>query len=293
MKAMWKIMREGACEEALLAVDLYNQPRQTRRLEGYLVHMHIAWTYLLQAEFKRDGTDNRYRLPNGRLDRIDGEPKTWDLARSVAERWPNSGAVRKNLELTIGLRNKVEHRFHEATLIATSGYAQSLLLNFEEELISEFGAPCSLGEQLRFPIFVGSITALGNTRLDELQAKLPASTRDFLAHFESGLSPAVAKSQQFEFRINLVPKTSPKIGADRALTFIRASDLSPEQLTNLETLGRSGTVVVREQIRQVVNVDLLNPTAVVNAVQKRIRYKFNMWHFTQSWKALGGACQPF
>lgn len=55
MKATWKIMLEGAIDEALHAVDLYNQPRQPRRPEGFLVHMHIAWLYLLQAEFPHAG----------------------------------------------------------------------------------------------------------------------------------------------------------------------------------------------------------------------------------------------
>src|SRR5205823_5515704 len=136
-----------------LAVDLYNQPRQPRRLEGFLVHMHMAWLYLLHAEFRRDGVDFRYRLPNGRFERVDGEPKTWDLQRSVQQRWPAANPVRKNLELTIALRNKIEHRYHEAINIATSGYAQALLLNFEDELSSTFDPKYSLGEQLRFPIF--------------------------------------------------------------------------------------------------------------------------------------------
>lgn len=89
------MMLEGARDEGLLAVDLYNQPRQPRRLEGFLVHMHIAWVYLLQAEFTRDGIDYRYRLPNNRFERIDGEPKTWDLKKCVSERWPDE---RRTLE---------------------------------------------------------------------------------------------------------------------------------------------------------------------------------------------------
>src|SRR5438477_13123763 len=101
MRAAWRVMLDGAIEEALLAVDLYNQPRQPRRLEGFLVHMHIAWLYLLHAEFRRDGVAYHYRLANGWFERVDGDKKTWDLARSVAERWPDGGAVRVNLELTI------------------------------------------------------------------------------------------------------------------------------------------------------------------------------------------------
>jgi|SRR5215216_5527160 hypothetical protein len=38
------------------------------------------------------------------------------------------------MELSIGLRNKVEHRYHEAINVVAMGYAQALLLNYEKEL---------------------------------------------------------------------------------------------------------------------------------------------------------------
>ena len=290
MRANWRIMLNGAREEALLAVDLYNQARQPRRLEAFLVHMHIAWTYLLQAEFQRDGTDIRCRLPNGRIERIDGEPKTWGLTRCIDERWKDESAVKKNLEITIGLRNRVEHRFHEAIAVATSGYAQSLLVNFEEEMTARFGPTYSLGGELRFPIFVGAITALGTARLKDVRGELPASTRNYLAGFESGLNPEVLADRRYEFRINLIQKLGPKGDADQALTFVRESDLSDEQRSAMETLGRAGTVVIREQIRPVANAGLLKPTAVVTEVANRIPFKFNMYHFTQAWKEL--RCRP-
>jgi hypothetical protein len=290
MKASWRIMLNGAIDEALLAVDLYNQPRQPRRLEGFLVHMHMAWLYLLHAEFRRDGVEYRYRLPNGRFDRVDGEPKTWDLQKSVAERWPTTGAVRKNLELTIALRNKVEHRYHEAITLATSGFAQALVLNFEEELTSAFDTKYSLGEQLRFPIFVGAITALGNARLEELRAGLPRTTRDFLARFESGLDPTIAADQRYEFRIQLVPKTGPKSQADRAVTFVREADLTGEERKVLESLGRTGAVVVREQTRAVANSGLLKPSMVAQLVEERIPFQFKVHHVVRAWQ--NTQCRP-
>jgi hypothetical protein len=283
-------MLNGAREEALLAVDLYNQARQPRRLEAFLVHMHIAWTYLLHAEFQRDGVDIRCRLPTGRFERIDGEPKTWGLSRCIDERWHNEDATKMNLQITIGLRNKIEHRYHEAVAIATSGYAQSLLVNFEEEMTNVFGPAFSLGEDLRFPIFVGAITALGTARLAELRGKLPPSTRDYLARFESGLDPAILADRRFEFRINVIQKLGSKADADQALTFVRESELSHDQRTALETLGRSGTVVIREQIRPVSNAGMLKPTAVVAEVAERIQFKFNMYHFSRAWKEL--RCRP-
>lgn len=279
-------MLGGACEEAILAVDLYNQPNQPRRLEGFLVHMHIAWTYLLHAEFHKDKVDYHYRLPNGRFEKIDGEPKTWDLSRSVAERWLDTDPVRKNIELTIALRNKIEHHYHEAIALVTSGYAQALLLNFEDELTSKLGAEYSLGDRLRFPIFVGDITPLGNTKINELRDNLPRNTRDFLARFESALTPEITQDQRYEFRITLVPKIGAKTEADRAMSFVRESDLSDEQKRAFETLGATGNVIVREQVRPVASADKLKPTTAALRIQEQIPYQFGVSHFVRAWKTL-------
>lgn len=290
MKAVWRIMLDGARDEALLAVDLYNQPRQPRRLEGFLVHMHLAWLYLLHAEFKRDRVDYHYRLPNGRYDRVDGEPKTWDLLKCVSVRWLDAGPVRKNLELSIALRNKVEHRYHEAITVATSGYAQALLLNFEEELTSAFGMDQSLGEQLRFPIFVGSITAVGQAKLQELRNTLPRDARDFLARFEADLDPAVTSDQRYEFRINLVPKLGPKSQAEAALTFVRESDLNEEERKALQDLGRGGAVIVREHTRPIASAGLYKPTRAAALIEERLPFRFGTHHVVRAWKNLG--CRP-
>ena len=252
--------------------------------------MHTAWLYLLHAEFRRDGVDYHYRLPNGRFERVDGEPKAWDLQKCAIERWPDQGPERSNLELTIALRNKIVHRYHEATAVAVSGYAQALLLNFEEELTAMFGPKMSLGEKLRFPIFVGEITALGESRTKEMQGRLPRDTRDFLANFASGLDPAIANDQRFEFRVTLVPTLGSRTGADRALTFIRESDLSDDEKSTLRELGKSGTVVVREQTRAVASADKLTPSQVVEQVGKRIPFVFHMGHFVRAWKKI--ECRP-
>jgi hypothetical protein len=262
VKATWRIMLEGACDEALLAVDLYNQPQRPRRLEGFFVHMHLAWLYLLQAEFRRGGVDFRFHLPSGRIDRVDGEPKTWDLQRCVVERWQSDGPIRKNLELTISLRNKIEHRYEAAITAVTSGYAQALVLNFEEELTSAFDPSYSLGAMLRFPIFVGSLTGLGAAKMEELRAQLPKSTSNLLAHFEADLDPAIAQDQRYEFRINLIPKLGPKSSTDRAFSFVREDELTDEQRPALSAIGQTGTVVVREQVRSVSSAGKMKPATV-------------------------------
>lgn len=286
MKALWKTMLDGASEEALLAVDLYNQPSQPRRLEGFLVHMHIAWTYLLQTEFRKDGKDYYYRLPNGRFEKVDGEPKAWDLSRCVEERWSDASPVQKNLELTIALRNKIEHHYQEAITLVTSGYAQALLLNFEDELTTKFGEGRTLGDRLRFPVFVGDITPLGNTRIKELRGALPKKTRDFLARFEAGLAADIAQDQRYEFRVTLVPKTGAKTEADRAISFVRDTDLTEEQKKAFQSLGTSGNVIVREQVRPVASADKLRPSTATTKIQEQIPFQFRVSHFVRAWKKL-------
>ncbi len=68
--------------------------------------MHLAWLYLLHARFVRDEVDFRCRRDNGRVERVDGEIKTWELARCLRAAYPDErGTVRCNVEFFIRLRN--------------------------------------------------------------------------------------------------------------------------------------------------------------------------------------------
>ncbi|MBN9159103.1 MAG: DUF3644 domain-containing protein [Microbacterium sp.] len=60
---------------------LYNDSAESRSFEGFVIHMHLAWLYLLHAEFLRDGVDYRYwdLQRKNRLLKIDGEAKRWEL----------------------------------------------------------------------------------------------------------------------------------------------------------------------------------------------------------------------
>ncbi len=285
MRATWRSMVEASRQEALQAADHYNRPKRDRSLEGFLVHMHIAWLYLLHARFKRDGIDYRY-WKGRRLDRIDGEPKTWELRRCIQERWSANDPVRKNLELTIALRNKIEHRYQEAISAVTSGYAQALLLNYEEEITATFGNKYSLGDELRFPVFVGTFTRDGVAKILDAQRQAPSKIKKFLADFDASLDPSIAQDPRYEFRIHLVPKTGPKTEADMSVTFVREEDLTEEQRETLTDVGRGGTVLIREKQRAVANADNLKPKAVVEAVQASIPFEFHMGHFVAARRRL-------
>jgi hypothetical protein len=232
--------------------------------------MHRAWLALLRARFERDGNDDAHK---------------WDLARCIEERWDADDPVRKNLELTVAVHDRMQHRDEEAVAAATSGYVQALLLNYEEELTSTFGAEHSVADDLRFPVFVATFTPDGVDRMIRAQESLPEELAKVLA--DSRDDPT-ANDQRFEFRLHLVPKQGPPSEADVSMTFLPEEELSEEQRETLAELDRSGTVIVRERHRPVSNVDKMKPGEAARKIEQSIQFRFSLYyHFILAWKRLG------
>lgn len=285
----WSSALDAAVAEACLAVRLYNDPGERRSFEAFVVHMHLAWLYLLHAQFERDEVDYRYhKKSNPRLlEKIDGEPKRWELAKCVTERWPAEGAVRANLEFFIALRNKIEHRFtkhQEELALAVGGRSQALLLNFEEELTAKFGVKHSLATSLRFPLFIGTFTTDGENALKQLHSKLPKELRRFIADSAADLPSTIRNDQKFDLRLRVVLELAKNTSSALAIQFTRFDDMTDEQKESVTEMGAHGTVFVREQKRNVSNFGWLKPRQVVSHVEARIPFQFNMSHFVLAYK---------
>ena len=82
----WSSTLKASIDEALLAVRLYNDGAEPRSFEGFAVHMHMAWLYLLHARFSRDGIDTRYRSQENprRFVTVDGEHATVSPLKKVS-----------------------------------------------------------------------------------------------------------------------------------------------------------------------------------------------------------------
>lgn len=277
-------------EEALNAVEFFNRPAGRRPLEAFLVHMHIAWLYLLHAEFTRDGVNYYCWDPKDRRRylRVDGERKAWDLKRSVAERWPDkTDPVRQNLELTIRLRNKIEHRHEPGIRLMSVGFAQSLVLNYEDELVTQLGPKWSVADVVHMPVALSTYTREGVARMERAMRELPRRLRDFFVDYRNSLDPEVREDRRFEFRIEIMQKRAPKTDADLAVSFVREQDLTDEELRAYEALERTGRVIIREKERPVVNLGRLKPTAVCERVEAAIPFRFSPYsEFPAAWKAL-------
>jgi hypothetical protein len=288
----------AARDEAVLAVRLYNDVTAVRAFEGFVVHMHVAWLYLLHARFIRDNIDYRYPDKDNprRFVKVDGEYKRWELARCVQERWPDpDDPVRKNLEFFIGLRNRIEHRHarqDKNLALAVSGHAQALLLNFEEELTSTFGADYSLATVLRFPIFVGTFTTEGTEALLKLRAQLPASLKHYIAGFHDGLTEKTTADARFELRLRVVLEQVQRGGDVPAIQFTRWDDMSDEEHELVTKLGKRGLTIIREQKRAVIGHGLLRPHEAEQQVADAIPFRFTSHHFLRAWQIKGIRPRP-
>ncbi|WP_083335738.1 DUF3644 domain-containing protein [Mycobacteroides saopaulense] len=288
----WRCMIDAARDEACVAVRMYNDPSARRSFEGFIVHMHLAWLYLLHAEFERGGTDIRYRIgETRRLAKVDGEPKKWELAKCVKERWPDStDPTRANVEFFIGLRNKIEHRYtrqQEGLALAVGGRSQALLLNFEQELVSQFGVDQSLAAVLRFPVFIGTFTTEGARTLARLHRELPKSLRQFIADSVIDLPDSTRHDSRYDFKLRVVLELAKNDPNAVGIAFTRESDMTDEQKNAVESMGSGGLVIVREQQRGVGNLGWLKPREVVKRVGAAIPFTFNMDDFIQAWRQQG------
>lgn len=291
----WRHMLAESERQALHALDCYNSP--SGNYSDFVVHMHMAWLYLLHARYHRDGTDYHYRDQSGAQILLDGEPKAWELATCVQHGFDETSPIRKNLELFISLRNKIEHRHERALQIAIGGRAHALVINYDGERVHIFGPNFSIGDQLRFPISVHAITDVGNEELRKLVKTVPKRTSAFIAHFDAELDKATLEDPRFDYRIRLVPMIGPKSDADLALDFVNLDKLHEDDRERLVKAGREGSVITKIKHVEVLRKDCLPAKRAAEAIEKRLPFRFNVHHHTVAWRKLavrpaGGAGDP-
>jgi hypothetical protein len=292
----WRHTLNESRRLAVKAVDEYNS--STGHYADFIGTMVRAWLYLLQAEFQRDQTDDRYRDRDGKLVRLKGgEHKRWDVSECVQHVYPNENdPVRVNLELFTLLRNKVEHRFEEALKVVAGGKAHALVINYERRLTAVFGPGQSLSGKLRFPIFVESITATGSGRQSLAETRALRAARMILSRFDAGLDQSVLDDTKYDYRVRLVPTTASQAASETAVEFVNLDSVTEEQRRTLTEAGRTGAVITKPRLVPVDGKDDMLPKKVVAEVNALVPYEFNINMHTQMWKRLAvrptGAARP-
>lgn len=274
-------MLQAAKNEARLAVDLYNRQGNERQLEAFLVHMAMAWLKLMQAHTEKTGGDLYIRdKRRRRIRHEDGDWKYKPSSQLLKEHFADNDPRKVNIDFFTHLRNRVEHRHENNIAALVAGRTQAHLLNFEETLVEWFGADEALAGELRFPLFVSSITQDAVQALKQVRAQVPVAVLEWIQDFDATIEPGIAEDQAFDFRIYLIPHKGPKSEADAAMTYVNAVDLTDEQN---EIVDQVRTIIREKQI-PVADLGNLRPTQVVEKVAAALNRPFTMHTHTQCWR---------
>lgn len=263
----WWHQLQASKNEALLAVDLYNRSGNERQLEAFIVHMSLAWLRLMQAKVEKDGGNLFIRDRRGRRVRHeDGGWKYKPLNSLTDEQFAENDPRRVNLTFFTGLRNIIEHRYERDIANLIAGRTQAYVLNYDRSLTEWFGPEEGVGQQLRFPIFISSITQDAVAALKEVRKRIPRGVLEWVQDFDTALEPELAADQQFDFRVYLVPHTGPKTKADAAMTFVKMDVLDDQQRGAVEHVQ----TIIREKQVPVAGLNDLRPAQVAERVAEAI-----------------------
>lgn len=261
-------------EAATTAIEVYNKPSSQFRTGTYCCLMIIAWTSLFHALFANRKQIYFYKDGN-RFRRRDGDKVAWELWKCASEYWgaDTGNPIRKNLELFITLRNKIEHRSMRAIDATLLPEAHALLINFKEMLLAEFRVSFLEEFGLYIPISVLTAPTPIQPTKDE------KAVLEFIEQYRNALNAAAWEDTKYAFRAFLVPKIgNHQNSSDVAIDFVNARDLTDEQLQRMRRL----TVLIRD--RQVAfRGDMLKPKGIVEEV-RRHHPTFNMANFVLAWK---------
>ena len=243
--------------------------------------MCMGWLKLLQARWERDGEDYFVRGPGSRRQRgRDGDFLTISIWDMVATEFVEHDPRRKNLEFFIGLRNRIEHRHDAGIALLIAGKTQALVLNYEATLVEQFGESASLADELRFPLFLSTITSNAIEAVKQVRKTVPKQFLDYVQDFDAALEAGLASEQTYEFRIQLIPQTASKTEADVAMTFVRLEELSPEQLEQVQI----AQTIIREKQVPVEDLGNLLPSDIARRVEAELGLRFSTNDNTLCWK---------
>lgn len=274
---------EKCTVSALAAVEAYNRPGRSFRTAQYLILINIAWTALFHAIFYKRGIKPWYKLRNGRYEKIDGDPKHWDLTECIKKFYTDQTTPeRKNLEFLVGLRNKIEHRHLPELDPSLYGECQASLLNLESLISSTFGQSYSLSETLAVSLQFSSVQPEERIRATRSLARSTTrSVKEYIESFRGNLPSTVLTSMKYSYNVFLVPRVANRINAaDVAVHFVKVDEASPEELRRLEQLN----VLIREKHIPIANIDLYKPSEALTRIRERCPFQVSMNTHSDAWR---------
>ena len=284
-KGKTKSILESSIDSALLAVEIYNKPRTSFKVENYITLMIMAWTRLFHAHFNNTIGDKYYYKTGRRYKTVEGERKAWELGECTRKYNSLDEPIKKNLEFFIQLRNKIEHRHIEKETLGTQifGECQALLYNYEKTLTDFFGEEYAINENLAFSLqFSKIVTKEQREAQKNLLSSEAQDIIDYINKYRTSLSDDVFNSQEYSIKLIQIPKVSNTSRNDLAVEFINWNDLTPDEQESVQKL----TTIIKDKTIKIegANVGKLKPKDVSARVVEEGVGGFSVYYHVLLWK---------
>ena len=287
-----KTLLESSINSSITAVETYNRPNTSFRIENYIILMVIAWTKLFHAYFQATiGSRYFYKEKNGRYKIIDGERKAWELKECIKNYQhhgdnPLSDAIVANLHFFIGIRNKIEHRHWSSSEldILLFGECQSLLYNYENLVILLFGEVYSINTCLAYSLQFSQLRTQNQiTSQKTLLSKDMLDIKKYIDKYRTDLPQSIFDSQEYSIKLLQIPKVSNTNRSDLSIEFVNWSELDDTDKENYKKV----TSIIKDKIvkQKVSNANLLKPSHVILEIQRKTGIKISQNLHSMLWKA--------
>lgn len=190
---------EKSQENIILALELYNRPSLTNRLDAFAQLFCTAWEQLLKAEILNDAGEERIyeaRKAGRRRETIPLQ-QCIDMQRSSPdEKW-----VRKNVLTISELRHSATHLLMRETATPVSQLFQAGVLNFSRRFVRV------VGQELLPPSSSGLLALVGaspNTSAVDLNNLYTSITAKEIQSFSKDLSTQIKENTSDELTIDII-----------------------------------------------------------------------------------------
>ena len=266
-------------EAALAAVQIFNSPLITFRSEIFIVLIHIAWTYLLHAYYRKNRIEYRYHDQKGKRKFFRktafGAYKYWSLGDCISnKRSPLDNDTKNNLFFLIGFRNEIEHQMTTGLDDTVSAKFQACCLNYNHYVKKLFGEKYAIDNLLDFSLQFSSMTQEQIKSIPQPD-EMPSHIYKFLTDFENNMSEEEFNSPQYAYRVLFLAKTANSKGqADQVIEFIR-----PDSSLASDANKTYAAIKETERPKHL-------PGEIVDMMRKEGFIKFTMNKHTDLWKSL-------
>ncbi len=221
-------MLDRSTDSAKRAIKSYNEMESPFRIQNFIMLMNIAYLTLFQLYiYKKKGDVYYYRDKNKKFKKNkDGSKITWSLKDCLKEfeKYEKLDiGVKENIELFIGIRNKIEHTYVSEIELENIlfGEIQSYVTNYNNLLKSLFSEDIS--KFLRLPLIID----IFNDDYSEVLKSSGNNIINYIKKYKETIPKDVIQSENFSFKIIALPNIVNKRTAP-AITFMKENDLTEE-----------------------------------------------------------------